>query len=112
MPELFAFALLLAAAWFWWDSTRAREAAVLAATRACARASVQFLDGSVVLRRLRLARDRRGQLRLARLYTFDFSPDGSRRRPGYVVMLGDVVRDLYLDLDADEASDQSGKFSW
>lgn len=107
MPDLIAFALLLAALWFWWDSSRARECAVMAAARACGRDGVQFLDQSVAMRRLRLARDGRGRMRIARLYTFDFSPDGSQRRPGFVVVMAGRVRELQLDHETDANSDGS-----
>ncbi len=104
MPELLLFALLLGLSLLWWDSAQARERAVDAARAACRRNAVQFLDQSVSLRRLRPKRDHDGRLRLARLYTFEFSPDGLRRCPGFVVSLGTRISELHLDPDTDAGS--------
>src|SRR3970040_1276981 len=89
MPwELAALAVILAAAWLWRDSLRAREHAVAAGRAACARYGVQLLDETVAFARLRLARDDAGRLRLRRTYVFEFSETGDNRRHGAIVMLG------------------------
>ncbi len=90
-------AMLMALAWFWFDSLRAREAALRAGARACADINVQFLDQSVSVDRLRLGRDARGQLRLRRVFSFEFSDDGAARRRGKIVMLGQYVQSITLE---------------
>ena len=85
-------------AWLWWGATRARETAVAAAKRACQQCKVQFLDGRVALAKTRLRRDRSGQVRIQRIYRFEFSADGANRAGGYAVMLGHHLQDLHLDL--------------
>ena len=95
--ELAVLALGLAGAWLWVDSLRARERAVAAGRAACARYGVQFLDDTVAFAKLRLARDRGGQLRLRRTYEFEFSDTGDNRRHGAIVMLGAQVEDLHLE---------------
>ena len=95
--ELLALALVLAAAWLWRDSLRAREHAVAAGRAACARYGVQLLDETVAFARLGLGRDDGGRLRLRRTYVFEFSDTGDNRRHGAIVMLGAAVEDLQLE---------------
>lgn len=97
MWELFALVLVLAGAWLWIDSLRAREHAVAAGRAACQRYGVQLLDETVAFARLRLARDGEGRLRLRRTYTFEFSDTGNNRRHGAIVMLGARLEDLQLE---------------
>jgi hypothetical protein len=97
MWELVILALIGAAVFLWVDSLRARERAVAAGRAACKRYELQFLDDTVSVARLRLARDEEGQLRIARTYTFEFSDTGNNRRHGAVVMLGAQVQDLQLE---------------
>ena len=73
---------------YWMSGMRAREAALRAARAACARENVQLLDESVVLNRLRLARDPAGHACWRRRYGFEFSDDGGTRRAGEVELLG------------------------
>jgi len=89
--------LLIAAAFLWADSLRARERAVRAGRSACERYQLQFLDDTVSFTRLRLARDDGGQLKIARTYTFEFSDTGNNRRHGAIVMLGGEVADLHME---------------
>ncbi len=100
LTDLFAesFFLLLAAAgiWLWLDSLKSREIGILAAQSACADEGLQFLDETVVIRSLRLARDDEGRLRLRRVYGFEYSDTGDNRRPGSVTMLGHSVEWLHL----------------
>lgn len=81
--------------WWWLASLRARENALWACRRACAREQVQLLDETVTLRRLGLARDGAGHIRIRRTYAFEFSLTGDDRRAGEAVCLGhdpEVVR--------------------
>ncbi len=87
-PEILAFALLAIAAWFWFDSLRARDAAMAAARRACESEGLQLLDDTVALSALRVFRDDEGRLRPKRIYDFEFSETGDNRRRGSVVVLG------------------------
>ena len=85
------FAGLAAIGWFWWDSLRKRELALQAAQRACEKADVQFLDGSVSLRKIRIERDDDHRARLYREYAFDYSALGDDRHSGRVYLLGEQV---------------------
>ena len=97
MWEAAAIALLAFGIFLWIDSLRAREHAIEAGRSACARYTLQFLDDTVAFARLRLARDERGQLRIRRTYTFEFSDTGNNRRQGAIVMLGARLQDLSLE---------------
>jgi len=97
MWEGLAIALLVAGAFIWADSLRAREHALSAGRSACKRYNLQFLDDTVAFARLRLARDQDGQLKIARTYTFEFSDTGNNRRHGAIVMLGGELLDLHLE---------------
>lgn len=94
-PLILILALLAALVWYWWDGLSAREAGVAAAARTCAADGVQFLDDSVVLRRVRFDRDDHGRLRLRRTYGFEYSDTGDNRRTGQVELLGREVVDVY-----------------
>lgn len=91
---LVAVALL---AWLWYDSMRARERAVALGQAACARERLQFLDETVECTSVRPARNAAGHLVLRRVYRFEFSDDGSRRRSGQIVMLSGEVESLTME---------------
>lgn len=95
---LLAFAAL---AWFWWDSLQKREIALARTRLACEQAGVQFLDASVALRRLRLARDDDQRVRLYREYAFEFSCEGDDRQSGRIWLLGERVEGITLLQQAD-----------
>ncbi|MGE5027974.1 MAG: DUF3301 domain-containing protein [Betaproteobacteria bacterium] len=97
MTELLGLLLLAALGWFWLDSMAARETAGRAGKRACEREGVQFLDDTVVIVRLRPARDHRGRLHLHRTYRFEFSDTGDNRLEGNIVMLGRRIESLTME---------------
>jgi hypothetical protein len=97
MTELFGLLGLAAVGWFWLDAMRAREAAHVAGKRACEREGVQFLDDTVTIERLRLARDGRGRLLVRRIYRFEFSDTGDNRLEGAIVLLGGRVESLTME---------------
>ncbi|MBW7834801.1 MAG: DUF3301 domain-containing protein [Simplicispira suum] len=80
--------------WLWFESTRVREIAVARARSQCHVHEVQFLDDTVSLATIRLARDEDGHVALRRTYTFEYSDTGNNRQPGNIVMLGRVVQFL------------------
>ncbi len=94
--ESISLIILLAAGWFWLDSFKAREAAVRAARAACLADALLLLDDTVALASLRPQRDDEGQLRLRRVYDFEYSDTGDNRRRGSVTLLGDELVMLYV----------------
>jgi hypothetical protein len=97
--EVFALALLAALGWFWLSSLRVREHALAAGRHACTEAGVQFLDDTVALAHIRMARNDLGQLKFARLYRFEFSSTGDNRRRGNIRALGEHVESVEMDGD-------------
>lgn len=88
MTEILFLILFVALGWLWWDSMRAREAAVSAAKAACEAEGLLFLDDTVGIASLKPARNAHGRLLLQRAYDFEFSDTGDNRVKGSVVMLG------------------------
>jgi hypothetical protein len=87
-----ALLLALGAAWFVWDTLRAREAANRAMRAACDERGLFFLDDTVSLQAVRLVRDDEGRIRLRRSYDFQYSDTGHNRRDGSITLVaGDVV---------------------
>ncbi len=115
-----ALALLILAgvfAAFWLDSARARELATALARTLCEQRGLQFLDDTVVLRRIGLRWGRRG-IRFRRMFSFDFSRGGMGRRDGYLILVGTEVEQYGLNLPPEDgptppaeppAQDDAGK---
>ncbi len=93
---LLAVTALAAVVAFWHSSLAARERANREAQEACNGASVQMLDGTVAIHRLRLVRGRNEPLAWHRTYVFDYTADGYERQRGFVVMTGDAVETVGL----------------
>lgn len=104
MTQLFPLLLVTACAWYWWHASRAREVAIAAARRACQQCDVQFLDQTVAVQGLRCRRDAQGHWHVWRKFSFEFSVDGANRGQGFVIIQGDRLYDMHLNLDADRLS--------
>lgn len=89
--ELFGLLLLGALGWIWYDSLKAREAAVSACKAACDSDDRLLLDDTVAIERIGLGRDDDGVLRIWRRYGFEYSDTGNDRCAGHIVMLGGQV---------------------
>ena len=94
--EIISVVILGGLVWLWFDSTRVHEIAVERARKHCHVNEVQFLDDTVSLANIKLARDEGGRLTLKRTYTFEHSDTGNNRKPGSIIMLGQVVQ--FLDI--------------
>jgi len=93
MPGMEILGILIVGglAWLWYDSLKAREAAVRAAREVCAAEGLMLLDDTVAIAGLKPARDEGGRLRLQRAYDFEYSDTGNNRLKGSVVMQGHRV---------------------
>ena len=98
MLELLGLIALLLLGWLWFDSLKAREAAVTAARAACEGEGLLFLDDTVGIASLKPARDNEGHLKLQRAYDFEYSDTGNNRIRGSVIMLGNRVTMLNVGL--------------
>ena len=97
MDILFVLIALGLAAWFWSDSTRARELAIKTATRHCQQMNVQLLDQTVSLHKLKLARNHRGRINFKRIYQFEFCLTGNARYLGYITLVAHQLQHIELD---------------
>lgn len=97
MGSLLAIVALAVIVLVWVDSLRARERAVSSCAEACRRMDVQFLDQTVALSRIGIARGSGRALAIRRRYVFEFSTNGSDRRHGCAELLGPEVHYVQLD---------------
>ena len=96
--DVLALLLFVGGGWLWYDSLKAREAAVAAARAACDAENLMLLDDTVAITRLGLGRDDGGTLRLRRVYGFEYSDTGNDRSSGSIALLGARVLVINLAL--------------
>jgi uncharacterized protein DUF3301 len=96
MLETFGLLALAAGLWLWYDSVRAREAGVRASRAACGVEGLLFLDDTVAISSIWPARDEYGNLKLRRVYRFEYSDTGNNRREGAITLLGEQILSLHL----------------
>ncbi|HSU42741.1 MAG TPA: DUF3301 domain-containing protein, partial [Casimicrobiaceae bacterium] len=96
LPEIAAILACVLAGWLVWDTMKARETANDAMRAACERSGYLFLDDTVSLVSVRPMRDEEGRVRLARVYTFQYSDTGHNRRNGSITLLASAVTALTL----------------
>jgi hypothetical protein len=88
--------LIVLIGWWWVRARDLKELVQQTVQRRCEALSLSLLDQTIALRRLRLARNARGQWALLRTYQFDFSATGEDRYQGYVEVLGRQVLKIHL----------------
>jgi len=86
----------------WWTGIRAKELATEHARLLCRRESVQLLDYTVALKKMRLARSQTGSASLKREYSFDFTAEGQHRDQGSVLLNGHTLIRVNLPYTRDE----------
>ena len=96
--EFIGLLILGAVVWLWYDSLKARDAAIAATRSACASEGLLLLDDTVAISSLKPSRDGDGQLKLRRVYEFEYSDTGNNRRQGSVVMQGHAVLIINIGL--------------
>ncbi len=88
MSSLSVLVLIVIVGWFWVDSLRAREIGSQVSRNVCAQNQLQWLDDSLVLRKIRLIRNVQGRWAIQRHYQFEFSRDGNSRQVGVLILVG------------------------
>lgn len=96
MGEFTVIFAMMGIAWFWLDSSRVREIAIARAKEFCAKENLLFLDGAVATVSIRLKRDHRSRLVVARNYQFEFTDTGDNRLQGTIMMLGHALESMHL----------------
>ncbi|HLA36219.1 MAG TPA: DUF3301 domain-containing protein [Rhodocyclaceae bacterium] len=102
--EVSFLALLGLAAWLWFDSLRAREAAIASVKRACKLECLQLLDDTVAIKRIGLKRNSAGVVCMFRIYSFEYTETGNERTVGTAQLLGHRVTAIELNLRYDDAT--------
>jgi len=75
-----------------------REAAEKLCKAACVKENVQFLDGTVSLKKLRFEKSTRGNRMLLRYFIFEFSVSSNDRREGVIALHGIRQQIMVMDL--------------
>ena len=88
---------LIATIFYWLDSIRAKESATQYAKSNCKKYLLEFLDDTVVIKKLRLRRNNFGRLSIYREYEFEFSSTGEFRYKGQVRLLGQYLIDVEME---------------
>lgn len=96
--EFVSLLLLGGLAWLWYDSLKARDAAIAATRRACETEGLLLLDDTVAIASLKPDRDAEGRLKLRRVYDFEYSDTGNNRRKGSVVIQGHRILIINIGL--------------
>ena len=89
--EVVIIIVLVSFLYYWLDSIRAKEDATKHAKNACKKVLIEFLDDTVLIKKLRLRRNTKGQLSIYREYEFEFSSTGEFRYKGQVRLLGKLL---------------------
>jgi len=97
MSKVITLLLLLLGVWYWSYTQRAKTLAIAAARKRCMESGLQFLDHTVVQRRLAFYRDENKRWYLAREYQFEFTSSGEKRYQGCLRLLGQRVLDIELE---------------
>jgi hypothetical protein len=95
--ELVIIILLIASITYWLDSIRAKENAIQYGKERCKKLFLEFLDDTVLIKKVRLRRNSRGHLSISREYEFEFSSTGEFRYKGQVRMLGKYLIDVEME---------------
>ena len=88
--------VIFAVVWYWQDSLRSRELTLKHCRRLCEQHEVQFLDQSVHVVKLRIAKTANEKLCIRRFYAFEFSTGGLDRHYGVAVIASGQIEYLSL----------------
>lgn len=91
--------LLVILVWYWSNATHAKDTARTAAIKACKLTDTIILDDAVEISRIWLRRNEKGHIEICRFYFFNFTVDGHQRFHAFVIMLGQRVHKVSMNLD-------------
>ena len=95
--DLILLIVLLGCVFYWLNSIRTKEIATHEAKAACKKVLLEFLDDTVLIKKVRLRRNVHGQLLFYREYEFEFSSTGEQRYKGIVRLLGKYLIDVEME---------------
>lgn len=85
--------------WFWYSSSKSREAALRIVQQSLQDSQLQLLDGSIYLRKIWPTRNQHGRVSLLRFYNFEYTANGADRYRGLIVMLSNTMEYLQIEKD-------------
>jgi len=91
------FVLLVSIFLYWLGSIRAKEIATAHSREACKKVSLEFLDETVAIKKVRLRRNSLGRLVFYREYQFEFTSTGEYRYKGRVKLLGKILLGVEME---------------
>lgn len=86
MSPLALLIVIVILVWFWLTSLNCRDIAIRTARASCAHQGLQFLDGTVSLKKIRPYYKDMDAPGLRRTYVFEYSSDGFSRQAGCIVL--------------------------
>ncbi|MDH5516245.1 MAG: DUF3301 domain-containing protein [Gammaproteobacteria bacterium] len=98
MQQLFYLFILFFITAYWIDTVRVKELARQAGKIICKKHDVQFLDNTVVKQQTRIKYHHASLFQLVRHYDFEYSIDGSERKTGVIIMRGQRLGEIQMDL--------------
>lgn len=104
MSNIVGVAVIIAVVWYFFDAMRAREMATAVAREYCKQSQLQFLDGTVGLRKVMISFEH-GKPTLKRRYEFHYSRSDNSRSSGTVMINGAVVETFLLHHQTPEPGD-------
>jgi len=91
---LIAFGLFV---WYVFDTMQAKETALFQVKVYCTIKNIQILDDVVGGSKLRLKRNKSGQLQFLREFSFEFASIGETRYKGKAIMLGRILKEITVE---------------
>lgn len=91
------FVFLITAFLYWLNSIRAKEIATVHSREACKKMSLEFLDETVSIKKVRLRRNSLGRLVFYREYQFEFTSTGEYRYKGRIKILGKSLMGVEME---------------
>jgi hypothetical protein len=96
MLEYFLIALLIATIWFWIDTISKRELAIQHGKNLSQQFNLQFLDETVACEKVKLKRNKKGQVAILRCYEFMVSSSTNDRIKCNLFLLGKNLHNWYI----------------
>ncbi len=90
-----ALILIIIISW-WWHAYGQREYALKCIKTHCHNLNLTLLDGYVALKKITLQKDVNNKIRLARIYSFEFTVNAEQRYTGYITLYGYYVERIEL----------------
>ena len=95
--DLIVLLALLAVIIYWLDAIRAKENATRYAKADCQKYQLEFLDDTVLIKKLRLRRNHHGEITIYREYEFEFTSSGKFRYKGRVKLMGKQLAAIEME---------------